>query len=219
MWHFAREPEPKIEGMSMLNVVVLLLSVCAIFAPLNQGWGASDGAMKLRALNGLSEFTPPEAFLNANFVADEIEPQYVFGKVKDFYKSQSCPAVWLIEDCQRERIKNQQNLSGPFEYTLYLEEDCPGKVVYYVFVDRSQPKAGQWMEWRRVFHRSKAQEEYGAVDASLEQAAGSGFPVDAELRFIEIGGDLILKKPEDFLTGDLKMKPVCDLKGGNAAGK
>jgi hypothetical protein len=75
------------------------------------------------------------------------------------------------------------------------------------------------MEWRRVFHRSKAQEEYGAVDASLEQAAGSGFPVDAELRFIEIGGDLILKKPEDFLTGDLKMKPVCDLKGGNAAGK
>ncbi len=75
------------------------------------------------------------------------------------------------------------------------------------------------MEWRRVFHRSKAQEEYGAVDAALEQAAGRGFPVDAELRFIEIGGDLILKKPEDFLTGDLKMKPVYDLKRGNAAGK
>ncbi len=64
------------------------------------------------------------------------------------------------------------------------------------------------MEWRKVFHKSKAQEEYGAVDAALEQAAGSRFPVDAELRFIEIGDDLIFKKPEDFPTGDLEMKPV-----------
>jgi len=203
----------------MLNVVVLLLSVCAIFAPLNQGWGASDGAMKLRALNGLSEFTPPEAFLNANFVADEIEPQYVFGKVKDFYKSQSCPAVWLIEDGQKDRIKNRQDLSAPFEYTLYLEEDCPGKVVYYIFVDRSQCKAGQWMEWRRVFHKSKVEEEYGAVGALLEKAAGSGFPVDAELRFIEIGGNLISKNPEDFLTGDLRIAPIYDLKQGKPVTK
>jgi hypothetical protein len=175
--------------------------------------------LKLRAVEGLSEFSPPEAFLNGNFVADEIEPQYVFGKVKDFWKSRSCPAAWLIEDGQRDRIKNQQNMSGPFEYTLYLEEDCPGKVVYYVFVDRTQARAGQWMEWRKVFHKSKAEQEYGAVGAVLEQAAASGFPVDAELRFIEIGGSLISKRPEDFLTGDLKIGPIYDLKLGKPVTK
>jgi hypothetical protein len=203
----------------MLKVVVLLLSACAIFAPLNLVWGASDGAMKLRALNGLSEFTPSEAFLNSNFVADEIEPQFVFGEVKDFRKSRSCPTAWLIEDGQRDRIKNKENLSGPFEYTLYLEEDCPGKVVYYVFVDETLAKPGQWMEWRKVFHKGKAEEEYGAAGALLEQAAASRFPVGAELRFIEIEGDLISKKPEDFLTGDLKVKPVYDLKTGKATGR
>jgi len=203
----------------MPRSLVLIVALCTILAPLSQVWGASDGAMKLRTLNGLSEFTPPEAFLNGNFIADEIEPQYVFGKVKDFWKSRSCPTGWLIEDGQRDRIKNQDNSSSPFEYTLYLEEDCPGKVVYYVFVDRSQGKAGQWMEWRKVFHKSKTDEEYGAVGAILEQAAKSGFPVDAELRFIEVGGDLILRKNEDFLTNDLKIKPLYDLKQGRAADK
>ncbi len=203
----------------MLKVVVLLLSVCAIFAPVNFVWGASDGAMKLRALNGLSEFTPSEAFLKGNFVADEIEPQFIFGPVKDFKKSRSCRTAWLIEEGQRDRIKNRENQSDPFEYTLYLEEDCPGKVVYYVFVDRTLAKAGQWMEWRKVFHKSKAEDQYGATGALLEQAAGSGFPVDSEVRFIEIQGDLILKKPEDFLTGDLKIKPIYNLRSGKADGK
>ncbi len=198
----------------MLKVLTVLLAICGIFTTCSPVWAISDGAVKQRALNGLREFTPSEAFLNGNFVADEIEPQYVFGKVKDFWKSRSCPAVWLIEDGQRDRIKNQENLSGPFEYTLYLEEDCPEKVAYYVFVDRTQAKAGKWMEWRRVFHKSKAEQEYGAVGAVLEQAAKSGFPVDAELRFVEIGGNLISKKPEDFLTGDLKISPIYDLKQG-----
>ncbi len=203
----------------MLKIIMLLLLVCALFAPLNPVWGASDGAMKFRALNGLSEFTPTEAFLKGNFVADEIEPRFVFGQVNDFRKSRSCPTAWLIEDGQRDRIKNRENVSGPFEYTLYLEEDCPGKVVYYVFVDGTLAKAGQWMEWRKVFHRSKAEDQYGPTAVLLERAAGSGFTVDAELRFIEIEGALISKKPEDFLTGDLKFKPIYDLKSGKAAGK
>jgi hypothetical protein len=134
--------------------------------------------------------------------------------VKDFWKSRSCPSNWLIEDNERNRVKDQQNQSGPFEYTIYLEEDCPGKVAYYVFVDRSQAKSAQWMEWRRKFHKSKVEEEYAAVNAVLEQAAQGGCPVDAELRFIEIGGNLISKKPEDFLTGDLKVTPICDLRQG-----
>jgi hypothetical protein len=197
---------------------MLLLIISVIVAPLSC-WGASAGAVKLRALNGLSEFVPPESFPDGNFIADEINPQYVFGKIGDFRKSRSCPTAWLIEDGQRERLKNRQDLSGPFEYTLYLEEDCPGKVVYYVFIDRSQSKAGQGLEWRRVFHKSKTEEEYGAAGAALEQAAGKGFPVVAELRFVEVGGELILKKNEDFLRGDLKVKPLYDLKRGSAAGK
>jgi|GEM_PF-7030740 hypothetical protein len=30
---------------------------------------------------------------------------------------------------------------------------------------------------------------------------------------------MILKKPQDFLTGDLKMNPLHDLERGNGAGK
>jgi len=45
-------------------------------------------------------------------------------------------------------------------------------------------------------------------------AAQSGFPVVAKLRFIELAGNLISQKPEDFLTGDLKMSPIYDLKQG-----
>ncbi len=196
----------------MSKILIILAITFALFTTSCPVWAASDGALKLRTMHGLSEFTPPEDFINGNFVADEIDPQYVFGKVKDFWKSRSCASTWLIEDNEMSRIKDPQNLSGPFEYTLYLEEDCPGKVAYFVFVDRSHAKAAQWMEWRRKFHKSKADEEYSSVNAVLERAAQSGFPVDAELRFIEIGGDLISKKPEDFLTGDLKVTPIYDLR-------
>jgi hypothetical protein len=199
----------------MLKVLMILLAFCAIFVLLSPVWAASDGAVKLRSLNGLCEFTPSEAFLNSNFVADEIEPQYVFGKVKDFWKSRSCPTNWLIEESERNRVKDHENVSGPIEYTIYLEEDCPGKVAYYVFVDRTQAKSDQWMEWRRKFHgKNRTEPQYGEVSALLEKAAQSGFPVDAELRFIELADNLISQKPEDFLTGDLKMSPIYDLKRG-----
>ncbi|HYA41577.1 MAG TPA: hypothetical protein VEF34_09755 [Syntrophobacteraceae bacterium] len=192
--------------------LMILPVICALLVSFGLAWAASDEASKLRALHGLSEFTPPEVFLNGNFVADEIEPQYVFGKVKDFWKSRSCPSNWLIEDNERNRIKEAQDQTGAFEYTLYLEEDCPGTVSYYVFVDRSRAKSAQWMEWRRNFHRSKTEEQYCAVSAVLEQAARDGFPVDAELRFIEISGDLISKRPEAFLKANLKISPIYDLR-------
>jgi len=198
----------------MLKVWMILLAFCAIFVFFSRVWAASDGAEKLRSVNGLCEFTPSEAFLNSNFVADEIQPQYVFGKVKDFWKSRSCQTGWLIEESGKNSIKDRENLSDPIEYTIYLEEDCPGKVTYYVFVDRNLAKSGQWMEWRKKFHKSKAEGEYGEVGGLLEKAAQSGFPVDAELRFIEVGGNLISNNPEDFLIGDLKMSPIYDLKQG-----
>jgi hypothetical protein len=153
-------------------------------------------------------------------VADEVEPAYIFGKVKDFVKSRSCTTAWLIEEGERKRVAAWDKQSGPIEYTLYLEEDCPGKVAFYVFVDRSQANVAQWMEWRQKFHgKSKTEPQYGAAKVGLEQAAANGFPVDAELRFLEINGDLSLKKPEDVLVGELKFQPIYDLKQGKAITK
>jgi hypothetical protein len=178
----------------------------------------SEQAMKLRGQNGLSEFAPPEAFLAGNFLADETEPAFIFGKVRDFTKSLTCPATWLIEEGERKRIEARGQQSGPVEYSIYLEADCPGQVTYYIFVDRSINSA-QWLEWRRQFHKTKAEPHYGAVKAGLEQAAQNGFVVDGELRFVELNGDLLLKRPEDILTGDLKFQPIYDLKKNQALPK
>jgi hypothetical protein len=180
---------------------------------------ASEPAMKLRGQNGLSEFAPPEAFLVGNFLADETEPAFIFGKVRDFTKSLSCPATWLIEEGERKRIEARGQSSDPVEYSIYLEADCPGKVTYYIFVDRSFNSA-QWLEWRRKFHgRSKTDLHYEEARASLEQAAQKGFVVDGELRFVELNGDLLLKRPEEILTGELKFQPIYDLKKNQALSK
>ncbi|MHC1727090.1 MAG: hypothetical protein AB9866_13960 [Syntrophobacteraceae bacterium] len=201
------------------KALFVFIALSILLAPIAQTRAASEGAMKLRGQNRLSEFTPAEQFLNGNFVADEVDPHFVFGKVNEFKQSRSCPSTWLIEEGERSRIKDQKNTTGPIEYTLYLEEDCSGKVAYYIFVDRSQTKSAQWMEWRKQFHKSKAEPQYSAVSNCLEQAAQGGCPVDAELRFVEVGGDLILKKTEQFLTEDLKIKPIYDLKENKPIGK
>ncbi len=194
----------------------ILLGISLVLALIGGTWAASDQAVNLRAKNGLSEYAPPEVFLSGNFVADEDQPGYIFGKVKDFVRSRSCPTTWLIEEAERKRIEQRQPQSGPVEYTLYLEEDCPGKIVYYVFVDWSHANSAQWMEWRWQFHRSKAKQQYGAAKVSLEQAAQNGFPVDGELRFVVIEGELLLKKPETVLIGELRFQPIYDLKAGKA---
>jgi len=201
----------------MRRLCSMFLGVSLLLALFGMAGAASEQAMKLRGKNGLSAFTPPEGFLSGNFVADEIEPGYIFGKVKDFVKSRSCPTSWLIEEGEKKRIETRDQQSGPIEYTLYLEEDCPGKVAYYVFVDRSQANVAQWMEWRKMFHgKSKTEPQYAAAKAVLEQAVQNGFPVDGELRFVEVEGALQLKKPEDILTGELKFEPIYDLKQGKA---
>ncbi len=197
----------------MGKILFICLAASLLLAPISPSRAASEDAMKLRSQNGLSAFAPPDAFLNGNYVADEIDPQHVFGKISDFAKSRSCPTAWLIDEGERQRIEKQDK-SAPLEYSLFLEEDCPDKVVYYVFVDRSQAQSEKWLEWRKQFHKNKAEPQYAAVVSSLEAAAQKGFPVVGELRFIEIGGDLILKKTEEYLTSDLKVRPVFDLKQG-----
>jgi len=196
----------------------MLLGAAMVLAICGAAGAASEQAVKLRGQNGLSEFAPPEAFLAGNFLADETEPAFIFGKVRDFTKSLACPATWLIEEGERKRIEARGQQSGPVEYSIYLEADCPGKVTYYIFVDRSFNSA-QWLEWRRQFHKTKAEPHYREAKASLDQAAQNGFAVDAELRFVALNGDLLLKRPEDILAGELKFQPIYDLKKNQALSK
>jgi len=196
----------------------MLLGAAMVMAICGAAGAASEPAMKLRGENGLAEFAPPAAFLAGNFLADETEPAFIFGNVRDFAKSLSCPATWLIEEGERKRIESRGQQSGPVEYSIYLEADCPGKVTYYIFVDRSFNSA-QWLEWRRQFHKSKAEPHYKEAKASLDQAAQNGFAVDGELRFVSLNGDLLLKRPEEILTGELKFQPIYDLKKNQALSK
>lgn len=183
----------------------LLLGICCVAT------AGSEQASKLRDQNGLSEFSPPEAFLTGNFLADETDPAFIFGSVRDFAASLGCPTAWLIENSERKRLEARGQQPGPVEYSVFLEADCAGKVAYYIFVDRSFNPA-QWLEWRRQFHKNKADPHYREAKAGLDQAAQKGFSVDGELRFVARDGDLLLKRTEEVLTEELKFKPIYDLK-------
>jgi hypothetical protein len=172
---------------------------------------ASAKAMALRQANGLTAFTPPEKFLAGNFVADEMNPGVIFGPVKAFTASRKCPTTWLIEAGDKNRPAGPGRPETPAEYTIYLEEDCPEQVVYYVFIDQSGLTPQQWIEWREKFHKSKTEPEYGSTKSKLDQACADGCGVGAELRFIQKKGELQTKSPEDVLRHDLKFAPIYDL--------
>ena len=196
----------------------VLLGGAVALALCGAAGAASEQAIRLRSQNGLSGFSPPQAFLDGNFLADEDDPAYIFGRVRDFAATHSCPATWLIEESERRRLETRVQTSAPLEYSIYLETDCPGAATYYVFVDRSLNPA-QWLEWRRQFHKNKAEPHYRVVKAGLEQAARDGVTVAAELRFVVRNGELLLKRPEDILAGELKFPPVYDLKKDPPAAK
>jgi len=144
-------------------------------------------------------------------VADEINPAFIFGPVQAFVASRKCPTAWLIEEGEKKRLAGQGSSDKPVEYTLYLEEDCSDKVVYYVFVDQSGLTSQQWLEWRRQFHKSKTEEQFGSAQSKLEQALKGGVGVGGELRFIQKDGELQTKSPEEVLRHDLKFAPIYDL--------
>jgi hypothetical protein len=173
-------------------------------------WAASAKAMALRQANGLVAFTPTEKFLSANFVADEMNPKFVFGPVKAFAASLKCPTTWLSES-DRKPPEGKASKDIPMEYTIYLEQDCPDQVVYYVFIDQSELTPQQWIDWRQRFHKSKTEEEYGPTKSKLEKACQEGCGFNAELRFIQINGQLLDKSPEEYQRTDLKFAPLYDL--------
>lgn len=167
-------------------------------------WAASDKALALRQAQGLTAFTPRDTFLAAHFVAAEMNPAFIFGPVKAFVASRPCPTTWLLE----------AGLGGKdpvAEYTLYLEEDCPDKVVHYVFIDQSALTPQQWLAWREKFHKSKTEPEYGDTKARFDQACQDGCGVGGELRFIQKNGELLTKSPEEVLRVDYQFAPIYDV--------
>lgn len=183
----------------------IFLGFLLLAAPGSGALAASKKAADLRQAQGLTPFTPPPQFLAGNFVADEMNPGFIFGTVKDFASSRKCSITWLIDNDAKDRPDRAR------EYVLYLEEDCPEKVVYYVFMDQSNLTPQQWIEWRRRFHKSKTDPQYGAAKAKLEQALKDGCGVGGELRFLQKDGELMSKSPEEYLRVDLQFAPIYDL--------
>jgi hypothetical protein len=77
--------------------LVIFLGLMLALVPNAGVWAACAKAVALRQANGLVEFTPSDKFLSANFVADEMEPAFVFGPVKAFAASLKCPTTWLMK--------------------------------------------------------------------------------------------------------------------------
>ncbi|GAB6039048.1 hypothetical protein JCM15519_36070 [Fundidesulfovibrio butyratiphilus] len=190
---------------------VALLVVLSLATGSSQALAASERAQALREENDLVRFTPPESFLQGGFIASEMSPDFVYGPVATFASGRECPTTWLIEKDAKLRA-DKADPAHPVEYTLYLEEDCPDKTLYYVFLDQSGFTPQQWLEWRRAFHKRKAESEYAAVTAKLEKALRDGVAVRGELRFLVRDGEVMPVEPEKLTGTELKMEPLYDLK-------
>ncbi len=195
----------------MMRLLPIFLGFLLMVSNGSGVWAASQKAAALRQANGLAAFTPPEKFLAGNFVADEMNPGFIFGTVKAFAASRKCAKAWLIEEGAKNRPAGQGSPDKTAEYTIYLEEDCPDKVVYYVFIDQSGLTPQQWIEWREKFHKSKTEPQFGSTKSKLDQACTAGCGVGAEMRFIQKDGELMTKSPEEVLRVDLKFAPIYDL--------
>ncbi|MGP8051014.1 MAG: hypothetical protein ACLPYB_10425 [Desulfobaccales bacterium] len=196
----------------MKRLLPLVLGVLLLVGNSSGVLAASAKALAQRQAQGLIPFNPPEKFLDGNFVADELNPSFIFGPVKTFVASRKCPTAWLIEKGDPDRLAKPGSADKLAEYTLYLEEDCPDKVVYYVFIDQSGLTPQQWIDWRAKFHgQSKTGPEFSETKSKLDTACTAGCGVGAELRFIEKDGELQSKSPEAVLRDELHFAPIYDL--------
>jgi hypothetical protein len=195
----------------MKLLVSIIVGLVLVAGNGSGAWGASAKAEALRKANALTAFTPPAKFLAGNFVADEMNPGFIYGTVQAFAASRKCPTAWLIEAGDKNRPTGTATSDTAAEYTVYLEEDCPDKVVYYVFIDQSGLTPEQWIAWREKFHKSKAGEQFATAKTKLEQACTDGCGVGAELRFIQKNGELVAESPEAIIRQDQKVSPIYDL--------
>lgn len=203
----------------MLRLLPLVLGFLFLVGHAAGALAASQKAAALRQANGLATFTPTNKFLAGNFVADEMNPAFIYGPVKDFVASRKCPTAWLLEADQKTQLDGPGSPDQPVEFTVYLEEDCPDQVVYYVFIDQSNLTPQQWIEWRQKFHKSKTEPQYGDVKSNLDKACAAGCGVGAELRFIQVNGELVGPSPEKVLGQDRKATPIYDLHRQQKIGK
>jgi hypothetical protein len=195
-----------------MRLVPLCLGLLLVLSINSAALAASQRAKALRQANDLTAFTPPEEFLTSNFVAEEMTPDYIFGPVKSFVSSRKCPTTWLIEKGVKNTLDKPGSMGQPTEYTLFLEEDCPKQVVYYVFVNQSGLTPQQWIDYRRLFHgKTKTEPEYGPTKSKLEKACQDNCGVGSELRFIQQNGELLNQTPEKYLLQNLKFSPIYDL--------
>ncbi len=187
--------------------VVLILGVC-------QALAQSVRAKELRQSLGLAPIQPSQAFLDGFFIADESRPAFLYGPVGTFAASRTCPVAWLLEDAEKERISRREPGNPVFEYTVYLEQDCPDGVTHFVFVDQSAMNPRQWIEWRRQFHKNKAEPEYADAVTRLEKAIAHGFPVSGEMRFVLRDGELAPGSLQDLLPSGFSCPPRYDCEQG-----
>lgn len=176
----------------------------------------SKQAQALRQQSDLIPYAPAAAVLSAYFTADEDAPRSVYGPVSAYAASRACPTAWLIEKGELARVQRLGAVADgpPFEFSLTLEEDCPGRVSHAVFVARPGSTPETWLKWRGQFHGRKAEGHYGAAQAGLQKAQAAGRCPTAELRFLSVNGELVTTNLEQALTAEGRLAPVFALEPG-----
>lgn len=207
---------------ALLFPLLLLLALPVLAADKTPGrQGPSLQAQELRQIGDLISCQPQPEVLSAYFTADENAPKAVYGPVSAYAKSRACKTGWLIEKGELSRMERLKALKDipPFEFSLTLEEDCPGKVSHAVFVTAPGSTPEAWFNWRRQFHGGKATDYYGATQDNLKKAGQAGLAPTAELRFLSVNGELVCKNLEEILKGEGRLTPVFDLVKGERVGK
>lgn len=178
----------------------------------------SKQALELRQTGDLVPYAPPPEVLNAYFTADENAPTAVYGPVSAYAKTRACKTAWLIEKGELARVERLKGLKDvpPFEFSVTLEEDCPGKVSHAVFVTAPGSSPEAWLKWRKQFHGGKAEAHYGAALQGLKKAEAAGLAPAAELRFLSVNGELVCTNLEQGLKAEGRLAPVFDLTKGEA---
>ena len=170
---------------------------------------ASQKAVALRQANGLTEFKPPEKFLAGNFVADEMNPAFIFGPVQAFAKSRQCPTAWL----HRDPSGKQSSPEKYGEYTVYLEEDGPDKVVVLRLRGPERPDSAAMVRMAaKIPHEQGSGPVRRGPDRNWNRPARRAAVLRRNCDLLQKNGELLTaKSPEAVLRDDLKFAPLYDL--------
>ncbi len=175
----------------------------------------SQQALDLRKAGDLVPYTPQPTVLAALFTADEKAPKAIYGPVEAYVKTRACPTTWLMEKAALERVERRaaQKAAPPYEISLTLEEDCPGKVTQTVFITAPGSTPESWLGWRQL-HGRKAGSPHSSTLAGLRKAVADGLILTAELQALSVNGVLVTTNLEDALITEGRLSPVFNLQTG-----